>query len=118
MLEGIREGFFDYYKKLNRRKCLFKIERVFLLQRILFLLLLVILMSYKLEVITSIIVGIGQICMFKYFHKELYDISTNKLNGDILENESEFNIFKIMNKYKKTLLIFGISVQIFTYFII
>lgn len=117
MSEGIRESFFDYYQGFNKRKCSFNIKRMFLTQRVLFLTLSTIIMSYTLGLL-SIPIAIGQICMFKYFHKSSYDISSKKLNSEISEGVEELNILKKMNKHKNSLLLFGISLQIFIYIFI
>jgi hypothetical protein len=116
MSEGVREAFFDYYQGLNKRKCTFSIKRMFLIQRVLFLTLSIIVMSYTLGLL-SIPIALGQICMFKYFHKISYDLSTNKLNSENNENNDELNIFKIMNKHRNPLLFFGVLIQIFIYFL-
>jgi hypothetical protein len=117
MSEGIRESFFDYYQGFNKRKCSFNIKRMFLTQRVLFLTLSTIIMSYTLGLL-SIPIAIGQICMFKYFHKISYDLSSKKLNSEISEGAEELNILKKMNKHKNSLLLFGISLQIFIYIFI
>ena len=117
MFEGIREAFFDYHSGLNKRRCSFNIKRIFLIQRSLFLFLISILMMYEIGII-SILITIGQICMFKYFHKISYDLSSKKLNSEISEKKDEFNIFRKMNKNKNKLLILGISIQIFIYIFI
>ena len=117
MSEGIRESFFDYYQGFNKRKCSFNIKRMFLTQRVLFLTLSTIIMSYTLGLL-SIPIAIGQICMFKYFHKISYDLSSRKLNSELIEGVEELNILKKMNKHKKSLLLFGISLQIFIYIFI
>ena len=117
MSEGVREAFFDYHQGLNKRKCTFNIKRMFLIQRVLFLTLSTIVMSYTLGLL-SIPIALGQICMFKYFHKISYDLSANKLNSENDENNDELNIFKIMNKHRNPLLFFGVLIQIFIYFFI
>lgn len=117
MSEGIRESFFDYYQSFNKRKCSFNIKRMFLTQRVLFLTLSTIIMSYTLGLL-SISIAIGQIFMFKYFHKCSYDISSKKLNSEISEGVEEINILKKMNKHKNSLLLLGISLQIFIYIFI
>lgn len=117
MSEGIRESFFDYYQGLNKRKCSFNIKRMFLIQRLLFLSLSIIVMSYTLGLL-SIPIALGQMCMFKYFHKISYDLSSTKLNSEVNEGVEEFSILKKMNKHKNPLLFFGISLQIFIYIFI
>jgi hypothetical protein len=117
MSEGVREAFFDYYQGLNKRRCSFNIKRMFLIQRALFLTLSTIIMSYSLGLL-SIPIALGQICMFKYFHKISYVLSSKKLNSEVSEQGEEFTIFKMMNKHKNSLLFFGISLQIFIYIFI
>lgn len=115
MLEGVREGFFDHYQGLNKRKCSFNVKRIFLFQRIIFLLLNVIVMYYLIGFLTAIIISIGQIFMFKYFHKVFYDNCSRKLNSDKSETKEEFNILNKISKYKKHFLIMGVLIQIYTY---
>jgi hypothetical protein len=115
--EGIRESFSNYYQSFNKRKCSFNIKRMFLTQRILFLTLSTIVMSYTLGLL-SIPISLAQICMFKYFHKISYDLSSKKLNSEINEEVEEFIILKKMNRHKNFLLFFGISLQIFIYIFI
>jgi len=116
MSEGIRESFFDYYQRFNKRICNFDVKRIFFIQRITVLILITIISFYKLGFI-SLLISLTHICMFKYFHKILYDISSKKLNGDI-DNSKEHSFFKKMNVNKKSLLLIGILIQIFIYFFI
>lgn len=115
MLEGVREGFFDYYQGLNKRKCSFNVKRIFLIQRIIFLLLNTIMMSYLIGITSAIIIAIGQIFMFKYFHKVSYDNCSIKLNSDNSESKDEFNILNKISKYKNHFLVVGVLIQIYTY---
>lgn len=117
MLEGIIESFFDYYQGLNKRICSFNIKRVFFLQRLLFLLLSALVVSYTLGLL-SVLIALGHICMFKYFYKISYDLSSTKLNSEINEEIVEFSILKKMSKHRIFLLFFGMSLQIFIYIFI
>lgn len=118
MSEGVREAFFDHYKNSNKRNCNYNIKFIFSLQRLIILLLITSIM-FKIFGPLAILISIGQICIFKYFHKFLYDTSVKKLkNNYIEENNQEFSIFKNMNKYKTILLLIGISLQIFAYMFI
>jgi hypothetical protein len=115
MSEGIRESFFDYYQKFNKRRCLFEVKKMFLIQRFIVLTLTTIVTSYSLGML-SLLIALGQICMFKYFHKILYDLGYKKLNYEVENNE--LKIFKKMNKSKNFLLLLGVSIQIFIYIFI
>lgn len=112
--EGIRESFFDYFKSLNKRNCLFKVKKIFLIQRVLVLLLIALSMSFILG-FSVIPIAIGQLCMFKYFHKISYDLTSKKLCSDSIEKIEEFSISRKMSEHKKSLLFFGIALQIFIY---
>jgi hypothetical protein len=113
MLEGVRESSFDHYKDLNKRCCLLKTKSIFITQRVLVLILTMIVMSKTIGIM-SIPVSIGQIFMFQYFHKLLYNITKKNLNKDKLEinlNKKDYILEK--NKYLLTL---GIILQLIIYF--
>jgi hypothetical protein len=113
MTEGLRESFFSFYKEQNKKVCLLNTKRIFSAQRYLVLSLITLIMLKTIGLI-SIPIALGQIFMFRYFHKLSYDITKNKLNINQKENKEIDPILK-KNKY---LLIFGISIQIITYSII
>jgi hypothetical protein len=114
MTEGIREGFFDYYQGLYKRKCTFTIKKIFTVQRIAFLFLLTAISFYFIQEL-SILIAVGQIFMFRYFHKLLYEIVSKKLNTEIEEDKEESKVLRILNKYKKCLFFIGMSLQIIMY---
>jgi len=114
MTEGIREGFFDYYQGLYKRKCTFTIKKISTVQRIAFLFLLTAISFYFIQEL-SILIAVGQIFMFRYFHKLLYEIVSKKLNTEIEEDKEESKVLRILNKYKKCLFFIGVSLQIIMY---
>lgn len=113
MSEGMRESFFDYYQKFNKRRCRFHIKRVFFIQRIIVLSLITSFLFYTIG-LPSILISLGQALMFTYFHKISYDICVKKLKTEVIE-KTETNIMDRIVKNKNLLLFTGLVIQIFIY---
>lgn len=111
MSEGMRESFFDYYQRFNKRKCRFHIKRIFFIQRIIVLLLITSFLFFTIG-LPSILISLGQSLMFTYFYKISYDICVKKLKTEVIE-KAETNIMSVKNK--KLLLFTGLIIQIFIY---
>lgn len=118
MSEGLREGFFEHYKNMNKRNCEFKTTRIFTTQRFLVLLATGGLLTYTLGWI-SIPFIIGQFFMFKYFHKIIFNQTIQKLENkklcDIKEDVTPEVSEPIYNKEKDPMILLGITIQIFIY---
>lgn len=105
MLEGIRESFFNNNKILSKKRNNTNIKRLLFLQRSMFLLISSILMFYLIG-IYSIPITIGQILIFRYFHKLCYNLTTN----NIVNKKEDEEIKKV--RYS---LLFGVTMQVFIY---
>jgi len=118
MSEGIREGFFNYFKLLSKRKYKseeIEINKLFNIQRFLVLLTTGGIMYWTIG-LYFIPFMVCQLLMFRFFFRRTYDKTINhlKLKEILVKNEDE-NLPKIMDKNKNDLVLFGISAQIFIY---
>lgn len=108
MSEGIRESLLTHYKGFSKRNCAFNTKVISNTQRGIVLLLIASLMYYIIGII-SIILAVGQICMFRYFHKISYDITLKRLNREVIDDDW---------KFKRNLLFIGLVIQVFVYIFI
>ena len=117
MSEGMREGFFEHFKNMNKRNCEFKTSRIFTTQRFLVLLATGGLLTYTLGWI-SIPFIIGQLFMFRYFHKLIFKQTISKLENkrlcDIKESDTPV-ILETLDKEKTPMVLLGITIQVFIY---
>jgi hypothetical protein len=115
MSEGLREGFFEYFKNKSKRECAFNTKRIFNIQRGLVLLATGGVLAYTLGWI-SIPFIIAQFFMFRYFHKIIFDQTIKKLDikNSIIE-QKENPVLETMDKEKSPMVLFGIGIQIFIY---
>lgn len=115
MSEGLREGFFEYFKNKSKRECAFNTKRIFNIQRGLVLLATGGVLAYTLGWI-SIPFIIAQFFMFRYFHKIIFDQTIKKLDikNSIIEHK-ENPVLETMDKEKSPMVLFGIGIQIFIY---
>lgn len=113
MSEGMRESFFDYYQRFNKRKYRFHIKRIFFTQRIIVLSLITSFLFFTIG-LPSILISLAQALMFTYFYKISYDICIKKLKTEAIE-KTETNIMNRIVKNKKLLLFTGLIIQIFIY---
>ena len=116
MTEGIREGFYNFHKSNNKKICKFETKRVHDIQRLLVLSSTAIILFYTMGLIAFPFV-IGQIFMFRYFHRIVSDATFNKLEIKRLESEDvkDIEILKKLDKAKEPLVFLGITIQVFTY---
>jgi len=118
MSEGLREGFFEYFKNKSKRECNFNTKRIFNIQRGLVLLATGGVLAYTLGWI-SIPFIIAQFFMFRYFHKIIFDQTIKKLdikNSIIEKKEQEENlVLEVMDKEKTPMVLFGLGIQMFIY---
>jgi hypothetical protein len=114
LTEGIREGFFVHYKNKSRRESRFTANKIFNLQRLLVLLATGSILCY-ITGYYGILFMIGQLFMFRYFHKIAYDKTTKKIDHKILDEEDKSIILDLSTKVKAPLLFFGVTIQIFIY---
>lgn len=115
MSEGLREGFFEYFKNKSKRECAFNTKRIFNIQRGLVLLATGGVLAYTLGWI-SIPFIIAQFFMFRYFHKIIFDQTIKKLDikNSIIEHK-ENPVLETMDKEKSPMVLLGIGIQIFIY---
>lgn len=115
MSEGLREGFFEYFKNKSKRECAFNTKRIFNIQRGLVLLATGGVLAYTLGWI-SIPFIIAQFFMFRYFHKIIFDQTIKKLDikNSIIEQKENL-VLETMDKEKSPMVLFGIGIQIFIY---
>jgi hypothetical protein len=107
MFEGMREALFRNYEKISKRNIDIDTNLIFNTQRILVLLSIGSISAYMIGLF-SIPIIIGQLFMFKYFHKISYKCTIKKLKKDNLEEEK--------NKEKKEKLVFyGVLIQVLAY---
>jgi hypothetical protein len=105
MFEGIREALFRNYENISKRNINIDVNLILNAQRLLVLLSIGSISAYMIGLL-SIPIIIGQIFMFKYFHKISYLCTTNKLKKQKLEE-----------KNKEELVIFGILIQALSFMI-
>jgi hypothetical protein len=118
MTEGIRQAFFDYFKNFNKRKCNYKIWKTFLFHRILVVFSLFLVMFPHLGYY-SFLFTIGNVLMFRFFHKITYNKMVQKLDRDIFEeiDVPDITIFEKMDKHRNIMLYTGIVIQVLVYFL-
>lgn len=115
MSEGLREGFFEHFKRKSKRECAFNTKRIFNIQRGLVLLATGGVLAYTLGWI-SIPFIIAQFFMFRYFHKVVFDHTVKKLDKkSFIEDDQENPVLNVMDKEKTPMVLFGIGIQIFIY---
>jgi hypothetical protein len=113
MSEGVREGFYNYYQLLSRRKNNTSLRRVFTLQRSLVLLTTAGIMFLSIGSY-FIPLAIGQLFMFRYFFRKSYDKTIEHLKIKDFKN-SFSKLPEIMDNKKNELVMFGVSLQVFIY---
>lgn len=107
--DGIREAIFNVNRDYSKREINFDYKKLFNLQRAIVLLSSSILMMYMIGLL-SVPFIVGQILMFKYIHNLSYTCTYNKMKGK--EPKAE------IKQDKKTMIAFGITIQIITYLLI
>jgi hypothetical protein len=110
MSEGIREGFYNFHKKNNKRICQFECKNIKTIQRILVLLSTCGILFYTTGLLAFPFI-IGQIFMFRFFHKMMMNITLKNIESV----REEVKATKSIEAVKDPLILFGISIQIFTY---
>jgi hypothetical protein len=115
MSEGIREGFYSFHKNNNRKACEFEPKSVCNMQRFLVLSSSALILFYTMGLIAFPFI-IGQIFMFRYFHKIMNESTIKKLEIKRIEMEqNDPVILKKLDKAKEPLVLLGITIQLFTY---
>ena len=115
MSEGIREGFYNFHKNNNKISCKFEPSIVCNIQRFLVLSSVSIILFYIIGLMTFPII-LGQIFMFRYFHKIMYDSTIKKLEIKRMELiQDEEKVLKKLDIVKEPLVLLGITIQVFTY---
>lgn len=122
MIEGMREGFYWYFKANSRRECNFEIHPIFALQRGIVLLLAGSLLYYTIGLysITSII---SMMLIFSFFHNGSYYYTRNKLDDKTYplrwkdqSTTSTAKMTKIMTYRNRTIfMVLGVLSQVFIY---
>lgn len=107
LFEGIREALFRNYEKISKRNVGIDTNLIFNTQRFLVLLSIGSISAYMIGFF-SIPIIIGQILMFKYFHKISYKCTINKLKSEKLKEDKE---------KKEKLVFLGVLIQVFAYFL-
>ena len=113
MSEGVREGFYNYYQLLSRRKNNVELKKVFTLQRFLVLLttggiMFLTIGAYFIPLL------IGQLFMFRYFFRKSYDKTIDHLKVKELKSDLS-KLPEIMDNKKNELVMFGVTLQVFIY---
>ncbi len=116
MLEGLREGFFEYYKYKSKREITFNTKVIFNTQRILVLLSTGIVLFYTIGWL-SILFTIANFFIFRYFHKIILNQTIKKLNQKVStkETKEEELILDILDGKKTPMIILGVTMQVFIY---
>lgn len=112
LTEGVKDGLFSHYKNTSRRKCELDSKTLFTLQRGLVLLSTAGLLVWTIGWI-SIPFIIGQLFMYKYFHKISYEITVKKVESK--QEEKEITITNIEKVKEKSPMFMGIMIQVFSY---
>jgi hypothetical protein len=86
MSEGIREGFYNFHKYNSKKISQFESKRVFNIQRLLVLSSTSLILFYTMGIIAFPFL-LGQIFMFRYFHKIMNDATLKKLEMRRIESE-------------------------------
>ena len=111
MSEGIREGFFNHYKKISRQDNTSNTKIIFMTQRILVLLATGALMSHTIGWI-SIPFLIAQYFIFKYFHKLVFEKTINHLDH---KKFIDIHPTPKVDVKKTTPMLLGLFIQVFVY---
>lgn len=110
LTEGVREGFFNYYKNTYRCNVSYNFKKMFTIQRLLVLIATGGIMLYTIGLIAIPFI-IGQLLMFHFLHKLSYNCTVNKIEK--LKSE-EFSENKKVDNVK-SLILLGVTLQIFIY---
>jgi hypothetical protein len=110
LTEGVKDSLFSHYKTTSKRKCDLDSKTLFNTQRALVLLSTAGLLIWTLGWI-SIPFIIGQIFMYKYFHKISHDITTKKLDSKVVEEEKS----PIKKVKENSTVLTGVIIQVFSY---
>jgi hypothetical protein len=111
MSEGIREGFFNYFQFLSRKRES-GINKIFNLQRFLVLLTTGGIMFWHIG-LYFIPLMICQLFMFKFFYNKTYNITIKHLKVKEVLNKDRKK--RMINVEHDNLVLFGVTLQIFIY---
>jgi hypothetical protein len=108
--EGVREGFFNHYRNTYRNKLSYNFKKMFFIQRLLVLLSTGGIMLHTIGLIAIPFI-LGQLLMFHFLHKLSYGCTVKKIENNQTNKIKE----NTLQKMKDSMIILGITLQIFIY---